>query len=77
MKLNVGGNDRNFRIGLGIIMVLVAVFSAVPTWRIIGVVVAVVAFATAFVRFCPINAVLGINTCETEEPGEHTLHPKH
>lgn len=69
MKLNVGGHDRQARIAVGIIGVLVAVFAAVPMWKIIGVVAAVIGLGTGLARFCPINAALGINTCETEEGG--------
>jgi hypothetical protein len=36
-------------------------------WQIVALVVAAVALVTAFVRFCPANYLLGINTCKLEE----------
>lgn len=36
------------------------------TWRIVALVIAAIALVTAAVRFCPANAILGINTCESE-----------
>jgi hypothetical protein len=68
MKRNVGGMDRTGRIIVGVVLLVVA--AAVPmemVWRIVALVVAVIALVTATVRFCPANAMLGINTCEREE----------
>jgi hypothetical protein len=67
MKPNVGGIDRLGRIALGIVLLVIgleAPLSAV--WQIIALVVAAVALVTAVLRFCPANALLGINTSETE-----------
>ncbi len=68
MKNNVGGIDRNARIVVGIVLLLVGLVAPVEmTWRIVAVAVAAIALVTAIVRFCPINAMLGINSCESEE----------
>ncbi len=68
MKSNVGGIDRTLRIVVGIVLLLVGLLAPLEmTWRIVALVVAAIALVTAFVRFCPINAMLGINTCEIEE----------
>lgn len=68
MKNNVGGIDRNARIVLGIVLLIVGLVAPVEmTWRIVAVVVAAIALVTAVVRYCPVNAMLGINTCEREE----------
>lgn len=68
MKSNVGGIDRTLRIIVGIVLLLVGLLAPLEmTWRIVALVVAAIALVTAFVRFCPINAMLGINTCEIEE----------
>jgi hypothetical protein len=68
MKSNVGGIDRTLRIIVGIVLLLVGLLAPLDmTWRIVALVVAAIALVTAFVRFCPINAMLGINTCEIEE----------
>ena len=68
MKPNVGGVDRNPRIVVGIILLVIGVAAPLEmTWRIVALVVAAVALVTAAVRFCPANALLGINTCKSEE----------
>jgi len=68
MKPNVGGIDRNLRIAVGIVLVVFAVLAPVDmAWRIAALVIAAVLLATATIRFCPINAALGINTSETKK----------
>ena len=63
MKLNVGGADRTGRIVVGVVLVAVAVFAPIElAWRIVAGVIAAIALVTAAVRFCPANAVLGIDT---------------
>lgn len=67
MKCNVGGIDRTGRIVIGIVLLVVALAAPIEmAWRIVAAVVATVALATAIVRFCPANAIFGINTCEGE-----------
>ena len=64
MKCNVGGIDRIGRIVIGIALLVVGL--AVPldmTWRIVALVIAAIALVTATARFCPANAIFGINTC--------------
>lgn len=68
MKCNVGGIDRIGRIVVGIVLLIVGFAAPLAlTWRAVVLVIAVIALATAFVRFCPANAALGINTCKGEE----------
>jgi hypothetical protein len=65
MKCNVGGMDRTGRIVLGIVLLVVGLLAPIDTmWRIVAIVVAAIALVTAIVRFCPANAIFGINTCE-------------
>lgn len=65
MKCNVGGIDRTGRIVLGIVLLLVGLVAPIEmTWRIVALVIAAIALVTAAVRFCPANAIIGINTCE-------------
>lgn len=67
MKRNVGGMDRNARIVVGIVLLIVGL--AVPMemlWRVISLVVAGVALVTAAVGYCPANAILGIDTKKDE-----------
>ncbi len=68
MKCNVGGTDRTIRIVLGILLVIAGLFAQLEmTWRIVVLVVGAIALVTAFVRFCPINAMLGLDTSEKKE----------
>ena len=70
MKCNVGGIDRTGRIVLGIVLLVVGL--AVPmemVWKIVVLAVAFIALVTAIVRFCPANAIFGINTCGRERKG--------
>ena len=65
MKRNVGGIDRTGRIIIGILLLVIGLIAPVGlTWHIVALVVAAVALVTATVRFCPANAILGINTFE-------------
>ena len=67
MKCNVGGIDRTVRIVLGVVLLIVGLAAPVELiWRIVALVVAGIALVTAAVRFCPANAILGINSCEGE-----------
>ena len=65
MKCNVGGMDRTFRVMLGIMLLLVGLAAPIEmTWRVVALVIAAIALVTATVRFCPVNAIFGINSCE-------------
>lgn len=67
MKCNVGGIDRTGRIVIGIVLLLVGLAAPLDMiWRIVALVIAAIALLTGIVRFCPANAILGINTCERE-----------
>ncbi|VVC84007.1 DUF2892 domain-containing protein [Sideroxydans sp. CL21] len=67
MKYNVGGIDRAARLILGVILLLVGLLAPVTMiWRIVLLVIAAIALITATVRFCPANAILGINTAENK-----------
>ncbi|WP_460842629.1 YgaP family membrane protein [Noviherbaspirillum agri] len=64
IEKNVGGMDKAVRIVVGVVMVAVAMFAELTTgWRIVAWVVAAVSFLTAVSGFCPLNKLLGINTC--------------
>lgn len=68
MKCNVGGMDRTARIVLGIVLLIVGLVAPIEmTWRVAALVIAAIALVTATVRFCPANAILGINSCEREK----------
>lgn len=64
---NVGGADKAVRIVLGIALIAFALLSDVSTiWKTVAGIVAAIALVTAFVGFCPLNRLFGINTCRYE-----------
>jgi len=68
MKCNVGGLDRTSRIVIGLVLLIVGLAAPINmTWQIVALVIAAIALVTAVVRFCPANAVFGVNTCEDEK----------
>lgn len=70
MKCNVGGIDRTGRLVLGVVLLLVGLLAPLGmTWQIVVLVLAAVALVTGIVRFCPANALFGINTCEQKKEG--------
>jgi hypothetical protein len=62
MKLtaNVGSADRLIRILVGLVLIGLTLTGQIGPWGWIGV----VALATAFVKFCPAYAILGLRTCK-------------
>jgi hypothetical protein len=64
MKCNVGGVDMTARLIIG--AVLIAVGFVVPmntVWQTVVFVLGGIALVTGAVRYCPLNAALGLNTC--------------
>jgi hypothetical protein len=64
MKCNVGGIDKAARIIIGTVLVVVGF--TVPmntTWQAVVWVLAAIALVTALVGFCPLNSLIGLNTC--------------
>jgi hypothetical protein len=68
MKKNVGSIDRIIRI-LFAVVVAVLFFTDVVTGTlgIVLLVVGVVLLATSFINFCPLYAILGINSCPVKK----------
>jgi len=65
MSCNVGGADKVVRIVVGIALLILAVFSPIDTvWRVLAGVLAAIALVTALIGFCPLNSLLGIDTCK-------------
>lgn len=68
MSCNVGGWDRAGRAALG--TAALAAGATAPkgaSWRPAAFVVAGVAYFTVATRYCPLNSLLGIDTCERPE----------
>jgi hypothetical protein len=65
MTCNVGGFDRGLRAVLGVTFVLAALFAPIDTvWRVVLFALAGIAFFTAVARYCPVNSLIGLNTCK-------------
>lgn len=70
MKCNVGGMDRIGRLTLGVVLLIIGFLAPLePFWQAIIFIVAAIALLTGIFRFCPANALLGINTCEAGDKG--------
>jgi hypothetical protein len=61
MTANVGGIDRTLRIVVGIVLIAMFFLLEGPA-RYAGL-LGLVALVTGLVSFCPLYAVLGMNTC--------------
>jgi hypothetical protein len=63
MKLNIGSIDKIIRIALAALLAILYFTDVVTgTLGIVSLVVAAVLVLTSLVSFCPLYAVLGINT---------------
>lgn len=64
MTCNVGGVERSIRIIVGLALVAIAAFAALPTgWMIAFYVIGGVMLVTGAIGFCPAWSLMGINTC--------------
>jgi hypothetical protein len=62
---NVGGVDRNIRIVVGLLFLAIGLFGNLGTMgKTISYILAAVGLVTGFVQYCPLNALLGINSCK-------------
>jgi hypothetical protein len=69
MTTNVGILDRVLRAALGLVLLYLAFFSAMPLfaeplWQYGAATVGVVMLATSAVRFCPLYRLIGVRTCK-------------
>lgn len=71
MTRNVGGVEQKIRLVLGLLAVGLAALGGLPMWAV-GVmgVVGVVALVTGGARYCPLWALLGVNTCPLKNQGK-------
>jgi hypothetical protein len=58
-KKNVGDADRAIRIMLGLALISLAFVGPRTIWGLVGV----IPLVTAFIRICPLYALLGLSTC--------------
>jgi Protein of unknown function (DUF2892) len=59
MKINVGGIDRILRIIAGLALIALTLTGTIGVWGWIGV----VPLVTGLMKFCPVYAMLGFNSC--------------
>jgi hypothetical protein len=65
---NVGGVDRTLRIVLGLLFLSIGLFGNLGTaGKTLSFVLAAAGLITGFLNYCPLNALLGINTCKTRK----------
>lgn len=64
MECNVGGKDRILRFVAGVVIAALGYFVLSGALTIIAYVIAAILLITAIITYCPLNKVLGINTCK-------------
>jgi hypothetical protein len=64
MKLNEGSTDRILRVVVGIALLSLAFIGPKTPWAYLGV----IPLLTGIIGFCPLYAILGINTCGVRKP---------
>lgn len=63
MKCNVGRTEQKIRIGIGVIILAIGLLYR-SWWGLIGL----LPIITGAIRYCPASALLGVSTCEVEDP---------
>jgi hypothetical protein len=71
MKENVGTVDRSLRVVLGIALAFAGWLGPEGALGIVLVAVGLVLVVTGLVSHCPIYAIAGKNTVETDDPRGH------
>ena len=64
MQQNIGLIDRSARIGVGLLLVVLALAGTIGAWGYIGV----IPLVTGIALVCPIYSLFGIRTCRQETP---------
>ena len=68
MKKNMGGLDRTIRIVIAIVVaVLYYQGMIVGTLAYVLIAAAAIFLLTSFVSFCPLYALIGLNTCKVKK----------
>ena len=69
MKKNMGNADRTIRIVAAIgFAVLYFTGTVTGTWGIVLLVLGGIFLLTSFVSFCPLYAMIGMDTCPVKKP---------
>lgn len=69
MKVNVGTTDRIIRAILGIVLLALGIFVIATGWKWLSIIVGAILVLTALVSFCPLYALIKVNTAK-KEPSE-------
>lgn len=68
MKTNVGTVDRMIRLVLGVVLVILFFSETITgTLGYVLMAVGIVFVVTSMVGFCPLYALVGLNTCPTKK----------
>lgn len=68
MKKNIGGIDRSIRFIVAAIIVLLYWQGVIEsTFAYVLLALAGIFVATSFISFCPLYAIVGLNTCKTKK----------
>lgn len=71
MRCNVGGIEKPIRIVAGVLLIGIGLFAGLPAAGTGGALaVGAILLLTGAIGFCPLTALLGINTC-TPKAGEN------
>jgi len=62
MECNVGTTEKIIRFILGFVFLWLGL-----EFNAIFYIIAIILFATAAIGFCPLNKILGLNTCKKQE----------
>ena len=69
MKKNMGNADRTIRIIAAIVFAILYFTRTVTgTWGVVLLVLGGIFLLTSFVSFCPLYAMIGMNTCPLKKP---------
>ena len=65
MKANIGSSDKLVRLALAIVLIVLFYKEIVTDiWGIVALVIALLLTITSLINFCPLYAILGINTAQ-------------
>ncbi len=68
MKKNMGSMDKGVRVSVAIIIALLYFFDVIQgTLAYVLMAIAIIFLVTSFINFCPLYALLGMNTCKVKE----------
>ncbi|MCS6940230.1 MAG: DUF2892 domain-containing protein [Roseiflexus sp.] len=65
LPVNESVFDRDIRLGVGLLMFLFGFFGLTGIWQIVLTVIAVLLIVSAVTGFCPLYALLHVNTMPT------------